>query len=58
LKTPDSDEQTDNSGEDDLDEFVESYSGSEENSENQNEDSSSTKRIDFHGAKKTERNEE
>jgi len=58
LKTPDSDERSDDSGEDDLDEFVEQYSGSEETSQDQNGDSSSTKRVDFHGSKKTEKGDE
>jgi len=58
LKTPDSDERSDDSNEDDLDEFVESYSGSEETSKDQNGDSSSTKRVDFHGSKKTQKDDE
>ncbi len=57
LKTSDSKESSSNSG-DDLDEFVESHSGSEENVENKSSDSSSTKRVDFHGGKKTERNDD
>ena len=58
LKTPDSEARNDNSTDDELDEFVEQYSGSEGSSKGENSDSQGTKRVDFHGNKKTEREDE
>ncbi len=58
LKTPDSEARNENSDKDELDEFVEEYSGSEGDSKEENSDSQGTKRVDFHGSKKTEREEE
>ena len=55
LKTPDSEARNEKSSKDELDEFVEEYSGSEKDDENENTDSHGTKRVDFHGNKKTER---
>lgn len=58
LKTPDSEARNENSGKDELDEFVEEYSGSEGDDKVENSNSRGTKRVDFHGNKKTEREDE
>lgn len=62
LKTPDNTRDDQQKSEDEeLDEFVESFSGSSEDEDNFKEQESKnqsqgTKRVDFHGSKKTEKN--